>query len=640
MKIKKLISLALCFLTLVSTFALTGCDKSKDSEEEEDSSKKVDLVTLNMFIVTDDSTTEHQKQAVEIAINELTIKDYKTKLNINYIKEDEYWDTIEQTLEDIEAYESENKKTTKKNKKTLSLDQLYTDMRENGINIDTPQIDIIVFNDYDKYVEYATENKLVALDSYLKTESKVLTSYIYPSYLEAAKLGGKNTYGIPVNGPIGTYEYIAIDRELAQKYIKNADMQVADAFESQEEYDEYFDNYIIENYNTFPKLASFLVAVSNGESDVVPLNKTTSPGNVEFYLEEGSPIGIVFEGTEWHDRLYSVYDNESVKEHFKAIYNYRQAGYIADENTPNDARYAVQIIEGSSTAEEAWEKADGRDYIFIPYKYPKLISEEVLSGVFAISAKSYNKDRAMEIIEAFNTKPALANLLQWGVNEKDATYSYTDENGVIVELGGSYTLEDDGTVILIDNGNGYVMDNNLTGNKYIKYRLNGTPDEFEGQKIQNTESWVGAFSGYNPVYNAEDEEANEKVKAEILSTIEIAKEYYPDFLAGTGDRPFEERYNELLERLGDTNPLLAFDTHVWYNYSGPYVSFVTTMKESYPYGRKSGLEAPIDEEDNSEENDTEIIEENPEESSAENNATEENTDVSNSDNSINTEVQE
>lgn len=640
MKIKKLISIALCFLTLVSTFALTGCDKSNDSEEEEDSSKKVDLVTLNMFIVTDDSTTEHQKQAVEIAINELTIKDYKTKLNINYIKEDEYWDTIEQTLEDIEAYESENKKTTKKNKKTLSLDQLYTDMRENGINIDTPQIDIIVFNDYDKYVEYATENKLVALDSYLKTESKVLTSYIYPSYLEAAKLGGKNTYGIPVNGPIGTYEYIAIDRELAQKYIKNADMQVADAFESQEEYDEYFDNYIIENYNTFPKLASFLAAVSNGESDVVPLNKTTSPGNVEFYLEEGSPIGIVFEGTEWHDRLYSVYDNESVKEHFKAIYNYRQAGYIADENTPNDARYAVQIIEGSSTAEEAWEKADGRDYIFIPYKYPKLISEEVLSGVFAISAKSYNKDRAMEIIEAFNTKPVLANLLQWGVNEKDATYSYTDENGVIVELGGSYTLEDDGTVILIDNGNGYVMDNNLTGNKYIKYRLNGTPDEFEGQKIQNTESWVGAFSGYNPVYNSEDEEANAKVEAEILGTIEIAKEYYPDFLAGTGDRPFEERYNELLERLGDTNPLLAFDTHVWYNYSGPYVSFVTTMKESYPYGRKSGLEAPIDEEDNSEENDTEIIEENPEESSAENNATEENTDVSNSDNSINTEVQE
>lgn len=640
MKIKKLISLALCFLTLVSTFALTGCNKSKDSAEEEDSGKKVDLVTLNMFIVTDDSTTEHQKQAVEIAINELTIKDYKTKLNINYIKEGEYWDTIEQTLEDIEVYESENKKTTKKNKKTLSLDQLYTDMRENGINIDTPQIDIIVFNDYDKYVEYATENKLVALDSYLKTESKVLTSYIYPSYLEAAKLGGKNTYGIPVNGPIGTYEYIAIDRELAQKYIKDANMQAVDAFESQEEYDEYFDNYVIENYNTFPKLASFLAAVSNGESDVVPLNKTTSPGNVEFYLEEGSPIGIIFESTEWHDRLYSVYDNESVKEHFKAIYNYRQAGYIADENTPEDARYAVQIIEGSSTAEEAWENADGREYIFVPYKYPKLISKEVLSGVFAISAKSYNKDRAMEIIEAFNIKPALANLLQWGVNEKDATYFYTDENGVIVELGGSYTLEDDGTVILIDNGNGYVMDNNITGNKYIKYRLNGTPDEFEGQKIQNTESWVGAFSGYNPVYNAEDEEANAKVEAEILSTIEIAKEYYPDFLAGTGNRPFEERYNELLERLGNTNPLLAFDTHVWYNYSGPYVSFVTAMKESYPYGRKSGLEASIEEEDNSEENNNEIIEETAEESSAENNATDEDTDALDLDNSINTEVQE
>ena len=112
MKITKLLSLMLCLVMLMTT-ALTGCEK-KDEEKADDQNLK--LVTLNMFIVTDDETTEEQKQSVEIAINEITIKDLKTKLNINFLKEEEYWATIEQTLADIDAYE-EAKKIEKENKK-------------------------------------------------------------------------------------------------------------------------------------------------------------------------------------------------------------------------------------------------------------------------------------------------------------------------------------------------------------------------------------------------------------------------------------------------------------------------------------------------------------------------------------------
>lgn len=635
MKMKKLLSLMLC-LSMLMTTVLTGCGKKSSEEEEgqEEAATSVDLVTLNMFIVTDDETTDEQKKAVEIAINEYTIKSLKTKININYLKEEEYWPTIEQTLADIEAYEEDpsNKKMKSKSApKTRSLDEIYTEMRTNGVGIDmilpkvgfgtpmmmgavdafditvmVPQVDIIVFNSYDKYYEYAIPgmdedgkaipSKLAPLDSYLKAESKILNSYIYPAYLEAAKLGGKNIYGIPVNGPIGTYEYIAIDRELAQKYITSPDMLTRDAFETDEEYNEYFDAYVTENFNTFPEFAPFLAKVKAGEPDVIPLNRGTSPGNVEFYPEEGSPIGVVFESYEWSKVLHSVYEDESVRDHFESIYNYRQAGYMADENTPDNARYAIQIVEGSTMAEEALEAKDGRDYIFITYKYPKFVNEKVLEGVFAISAKSYNKDRAMEVIEAFNTKPALANLLQWGV--EDGTSTYIPE-GSDEPMEGNYKLDEDQTVVLIDDGNGYKMNNNLTGNKYIKYRLSGTLDEFEGQKLQNTQSWVGAFSGYAPVYNMTDEEANKKIEDEVEKFSRIGQKYYADFLAGTGDRPFNERYDELINTLNEEADefKMLFADRVYYAYSGAYERFVRSMIEggSYTYGRIAGLEPPVEE---------------------------------------------
>ena len=227
----------------------------------------------------------------------------------------------------------------------------------------------------------------------------------------------------------------------------------------------------------------------------------------------------------------------------------------------------------------------------------------------------------MEIIEAFNVRPALANLLQWGVEDGKSTYI---PEGAEEPLEGSYKLDEEKTVVLIDGGNGYKMNNNHTGNKYIKYRLSGTPDEFEGQKIQNTESWVGAFNGYRPEFidSATGDDITEDKMAEMEEMVAIARDYYADFLAGTGDRPFAERYDELLAKLGNVNENLAFDTHIWYNFSTPYGNFVRNMMVSYPYGRKAGLEPPVEEDEAAAEEESEEVAEEAEEA-VEEEATEE-----------------
>lgn len=577
MKIKRLLSLALCMIMLVSTVALTGCEKKEEEEEEKTSTQSV---TLNMFIVTEDETTDEQAKAVQLAINEITLKRFKTKLKINFIKEADYWTEIENTILAIEeaalVKEAEGEKTAdgeevaedrenadenaedlaeveetaegeavEEEEVTLDdeLDQLHKD---GDIFLEEPQLDIIVFNTYERYRAYANNGKLAAMDEYLFLDSKILKSYIYPTFLEAAKLGGSITYGIPVNGPIGSYEYFVFDAELANKY-----------------------GFNVNSVKSFADLEGYLATIKANEPDVVPLNKATTPLDFEFYSGNGSPFGIFMSdtATEWPDKILPTYEQEAVVEHYRTINKFRQAGYLADKDTPEDARYAVQILEGTVESPEKWEELDGRDYECVVYREPKLTNANALSGVFAISSLSKNKARAMEIIKEFNINSELANLLQWGV-ENVHYYMNDKDDGM-------------GTITLI-NDSGYKMNNNYTGNKYIKYRLVGEPWEFEAQKEQNLISRVGGLAGFNPVLDESAEEVFQNAHT-------IAAKYYPDLIGGYGN--FDEIMANLIEELGDVYPDGSFEKFISHKIGGDYYNFAEAMNIAYPNGGNAVEEA-------------------------------------------------
>ncbi len=577
MKIKRLLSLALCMIMLVSTVALTGCEKKEEEEEEKTSTQSV---TLNMFIVTEDETTDEQAKAVQLAINEITLKRFKTKLKINFIKEADYWTEIENTILAIEeaalVKEAEGEKTAdgeevaedrenadenaedlaeveetaegeavEEEEVTLDdeLDQLHKD---GDIFLEEPQLDIIVFNTYERYRAYANNGKLAAMDEYLFLDSKILKSYIYPTFLEAAKLGGSITYGIPVNGPIGSYEYFVFDAELANKY-----------------------GFNVNSVKSFADLEGYLATIKANEPDVVPLNKATTPLDFEFYSGNGSPFGIFMSdtATEWPDKILPTYEQEAVVEHYRTINKFRQAGYLADKDTPEDARYAVQILEGTVESPEKWEELDGRDYECVVYREPKLTNANALSGVFAISSLSKNKARAMEIIKEFNINSELANLLQWGV-ENVHYYMNDKDDGM-------------GTITLI-NDSGYKMNKNYTGNKYIKYRLVGEPWEFEAQKEQNLISRVGGLAGFNPVLDESAEEVFQNAHT-------IAAKYYPDLIGGYGN--FDEIMANLIEELGDVYPDGSFEKFISHKIGGDYYNFAEAMNIAYPNGGNAVEEA-------------------------------------------------
>ena len=109
MKMKRILG-AFLALAMMIPVVLTGC-KSDDSETTDTSSIRQNIV-LNMYILTDEKTDLEQAQAVEIALNEILLPDYRTVVKINYIHDDggdnlEYWNAINEAEDAAVAYQLE-----------------------------------------------------------------------------------------------------------------------------------------------------------------------------------------------------------------------------------------------------------------------------------------------------------------------------------------------------------------------------------------------------------------------------------------------------------------------------------------------------------------------------------------------------
>lgn len=513
MKMKRLLG---GFLALAMTLplALTGCQKEADDLTDNSSIRR--NVVLNMYILTEKETDPEQAEAVELALNEILLPDYRTVVKLNYITSDgaeeaEYWNAIDTAEEEALAYieqleaeaeakkqaEKEANKNKNKQEKTETaeeelsaeeLEELVEDEYDRlvnmiygkadtdpdpevdnsvkpGIVLDNPQLDIFVVTNPEKYRELIDAKRLAPLDLYFSTTAKVLNSYIYPTFFEGAKLGGTTTYGIPTNKAIGQYEYLVFNKELLDKY-----------------------GYSAENMTTLDDLAPYLATIKAREPGVAPLalSEGVAPQFFDYLGEDGNAIGTYYDPAGHTVFLKSAYDPRVtvVKDHFAKVREYRLAGYIPEiytEGTP----FAVDIRKGYSYSPAQWSKEDGVEYATSIYKMPIAENENTLNSVFVVSAASRNPDRAAEIITLFSTVPELANMLQYGIEEVNY-YEINEDGKNKVKLPDSKA------------GAGYYMNNDYTGNHYIKMDLVGTESHLEDYKDQNNDSIYSLAYAYQP----------------------------------------------------------------------------------------------------------------------------------------------
>ena len=114
---KRLISLFLCFLMLISVSA-TGCSVfGGGAETTAESGVTVDpdsgsAITLTMYIPCEKPVAEEDRLLVEEAINKITKSKFKTQINLYLPTVDEYYETIEGIMQ-ARAYEQEQEELAK-----------------------------------------------------------------------------------------------------------------------------------------------------------------------------------------------------------------------------------------------------------------------------------------------------------------------------------------------------------------------------------------------------------------------------------------------------------------------------------------------------------------------------------------------
>ena len=199
----------LCFLlavTCVLPFALTGCGGGDDTT---DTGTKP--MTLNIYGITGESTTEEAILKVQEKMNEYTEGKFNTHIVLHLYPESEYYSVLDAKFAEIkkikaeEEAEARRKKTEqnalKQNGQTQKADGTTAETaadtyEDHGVtktvypDEKTTQLDIFMVQGAANLNKYKDAGYVSALSDSLANTSKILTRYISASLLASATLDG------------------------------------------------------------------------------------------------------------------------------------------------------------------------------------------------------------------------------------------------------------------------------------------------------------------------------------------------------------------------------------------------------------------------------------------------------------------
>jgi hypothetical protein len=181
---RRIICTLLCLVICVFAFASCGEEEIGGYLPEYDDVRpqEVEVVTLNFYIVCDDTTTDNAKSTIELRLSQYAEEKFKTKLNVFYVNESEYDATI-------------------------------ADKTKSGV---PDRADIVLVNSA-KMMNSLMEDELICDLTALfsnKAYGKLNVS-INSAILESSKIDGKY-YCVPNNRLVRDYEVVVISREVAE----------------------------------------------------------------------------------------------------------------------------------------------------------------------------------------------------------------------------------------------------------------------------------------------------------------------------------------------------------------------------------------------------------------------------------------
>lgn len=506
---RKLVSLFLVSAMLLACFAMAGCSTTTDDEDLDTDlvSDAVTTATLTLWIPTDENTTEEALALVEEAINKITKAKLDTAIELHAIPSDEYEAAIADRITEIEEriiWEEEEAARKKEEAKTAdssetsdtseesdeeSVSEAETYKNEIGMSVlkypdvEATQMDIFLIRGYDNYVSYINRDALSSLDDELTSSSKVLKEYIYPFFLDYAKVDG-TTYAIPNNHMIGEYEYLLVNKRLVEELYWNP-----------------------EKLTTLWACRDFIMDVKE-RTNVTPMLAPAEAAGIRYWSEDGEFSALISQVK--NDALYETAVTLSTVFGVRDYYNTTYLMKLLEENdcfaknSDTTEEFGVAVISGDATIPEQYED---EYYVYI-HENPTAYEDDIYGAMFGVSTYTADLGRSMEVITLLNTNKELRTVLQYGV---EGVHWQVNEY-------------DDSVIDVISND--YVMNLVETGNTYMTYPAAGVSmDYWEYAKQQNLDAKVDPLLGFGPdkfitSANRSDFADLKKLSAELYNRIE------------------------------------------------------------------------------------------------------------------------
>jgi len=575
----------LAMLMIIATL-LTGCSEEDKSDKQIDSEGNISPMTVTLYGITGESTTEEAIKLVQDAMNSYTEGNFNTHIILRLFTEDEYYEkldegfaAIEKRIEEEEEEERRKKEEEKENKKNgvttekveepedvVTEAETYVDEygikktvypEENGT-----QVDIFMLRGFDKLIEYYNRDITATLDSSLSTSSaKLLKTYVNPIFFKTGTVDNM-LMGICNNRYIGEYTYLLINKDLCDKYYYNPN-----------------------DLASLPELYEYLEDMNTTEPGVYTMY------NVPEYPYESfegiSFIGnFINEETNYDSLSYPrvLSDTPAFRRGMQAIYNIKTSGYVVkgDEYAlPEGKEFAAAYIKGGPDIVEKYSN----DYYTIVYQNPYATADEASGTMFCVSNYASDVNRCMQIINAINTNEHLRNTFQYGV--EDVHYEY-DEFTNFVEV-----KNDDYSMRMEDTGNMFLLRPSSLMDETMLYYAK---DNWAAAKQQNLDMQCSPYAMFNATYLTEDNylDKSEVVKdgvsdyphmytADIVAELANASEIiwnkinnFTEYVDATGVRVTMERFLIMM-----SEEIKSYDAYEQFSDKETYLDSLNAQYENW-----------------------------------------------------------
>ena len=535
---KKILCAILC-ITL-AMFALVGCAEDVIGEflEEYDYvPQEVEPLTLNFYIIGGEGSSKNAQDTVNQRIATYTQDKYFTTVNVIYVSESNYKETIaEKTAEGAENRADIILINSKEMFDTLYQGGLLTDLTEfynsddfgklnvqlsadllaasyvnvtetvDGQEVTTPKIFTVPNNRVVGNYTYITIDKAIAREYYIS--DSVLATYTSMQQIQKTNLWRTllldnknpeqyiaetvipdsvipyldksyycNTVETPVDEENGEYKYLVIDKEMAAQHGITEDV-----IASYNNYKAAKDGELwskIEAAGEDPK-AYIKEIVANKLAKQIIEDGTAYHCNVIEENEDDKTSKVILINSEIA-KQYNV--DEAELSTYTDIDNIKSKNlwHRLLDNGINPADYIKEVV--GMYEDKALLEAQNK-YCNIS-AYPTVTAEEAFSSAFAIVNGTKDAKRAMEIIYAVNNDSELRNMIQYGV--KDTNYRIEEVNvGTEAEPVKVYYV-----VRNVGDKVSYVMDLEYTGNVFNAFycdELGWTKEASDNGRKQNDDS--------------------------------------------------------------------------------------------------------------------------------------------------------